>query len=217
MKSLISLLCATLASAASLTITVLPSMHLSNPASLPPSTHAVLTGALGVRYDTPIRRDNSFKFSDIGGEASYLLTIHSRDHFFPPLRVDVTKAADGTYSETISAWQTFRGNEWSNKGSPYGTANNGVLAIQIQAASQKDFYQTRGGFDILGFLKSPMILMGLVSVVFIFGLPYIMDNMDPDTKQEFEEMQKKSPLTGSQGAANQMQNFDIASWLAGKK
>jgi len=35
-------------------------------------------------------------------------------------------------------------------------------------------------------------------------------------KQEFEEMQKKGPLTGSGGAANQLQNFDMASWLAGK-
>ena len=35
-------------------------------------------------------------------------------------------------------------------------------------------------------------------------------------KQEFEEMQKKGPLTGSQGAATQLQNFDMAGWLAGK-
>lgn len=41
--------------------------------------------------------------------------------------------------------------------------------------------------------------------------------MDPDTKAEFEEMQKKGPLTGSQGAGAQMQNFDFASWMAGGK
>ena len=41
--------------------------------------------------------------------------------------------------------------------------------------------------------------------------------MDPEAKAEFEEMQKKSPLMGSQGAANQLQNFDLAGWMAGKK
>lgn len=40
--------------------------------------------------------------------------------------------------------------------------------------------------------------------------------MDPETKAEFEEMQKSSPITGSEGAAASIQNFDLASWMAGK-
>ncbi|KAI7091983.1 hypothetical protein KC356_g141 [Hortaea werneckii] len=78
------------------------------------------------------------------------------------------------------------------------------------------FYAERTGFSLFSFLKSPMILMALVSGVMIFGMPYLMDNMDPETKAEFEEMQKKSPMTGSQGAGAQMQNFDFAGWMAGK-
>ncbi|KAK3068085.1 hypothetical protein LTR53_014616 [Teratosphaeriaceae sp. CCFEE 6253] len=187
---------------------------LPNPASLGASTHAVLVGPPGVRYDAPIRRDNTFAFPELA-EASYLLTVKSRDYDFPALRVDVSKASDGSLEQTIQAWQTFRGNEWSNKGPQYGSGK-GELRIQVQPSHQKDYYQSRGGFNLLGFFKSPMILMGLVSVVFIFGMPYIMENMDPETKQEFEDMQKKSPLTGSGGAASQLQNFDIASWLAGK-
>ncbi len=35
-------------------------------------------------------------------------------------------------------------------------------------------------------------------------------------KEEFDDMQKKGPLSGSSGAAAQLQNFDIAGWLAGK-
>lgn len=34
-------------------------------------------------------------------------------------------------------------------------------------------------------------------------------------KVEFLEISKKSPLTGSAGAAVQMQNFDLAGFLAG--
>jgi hypothetical protein len=40
--------------------------------------------------------------------------------------------------------------------------------------------------------------------------------VDPETKAEFEEMSKQSPLTGSSGAASQVQNFDLAGFLAGR-
>ncbi|KAK4550792.1 hypothetical protein LTR36_000372 [Oleoguttula mirabilis] len=208
-------LCASVASAARLTVSI-PSTPplLPNPGTLPLSTHAVLVGPPGVRYDVPIRRDSTFVFPDVA-DASYLLTLHSRDYFFPPLRVDVSKATDASQQQTIQAWQTFRGNEWDNKGPNYGSGK-GELQLQLQPSGHKDFYQARGGFNIIGFVKSPMILMALVSAVMIFGMPYLMDNMDPETKAEFNEMQKSSPLTGSGGAADQLQNFDLAGWMAGK-
>lgn len=231
---------AAVASAARLTVSIPPSPPgLPNPAALPPSTHAVLVGPPGVKLDTPLRRDSSFVFQDLP-EASYLLTIHARDHSFPPLRVDVGAAGEDEAQQSIGAWQTFRGNEWANKGPQYGSAK-GELNIHVRPAAHKDFYQQRGGFNILGFLKSPMILMALVSVVMIFGMPYLMDNskpvfvgprtpslcqwerrdadwcaVDPETKAEFEEMQKNSPLSGSQGAASQVQNFDLAGFLSGR-
>lgn len=41
--------------------------------------------------------------------------------------------------------------------------------------------------------------------------------MDPETKAEFEEMQKKGVMgSGSTETAQQLQNFDLASWMAGK-
>ncbi|EME86129.1 uncharacterized protein MYCFIDRAFT_59341 [Pseudocercospora fijiensis CIRAD86] len=200
-------------SAAKLTVSIPPSQLLENPYELPASTHAVLLGPPGIRYDAPLRRDNTFVFPDLP-DASYLLTLHSRDFFFPPLRVDVIANPEEN-AQNISAWQTFRGNEWSNKGHSFGEGKD-ELKIDVIPAARKDFYQQRGGFNVLGFLKSPMILMALFSVVMIFGLPYLMDNMDPEAKAEFEEMSKKSPLTGSSGAASQMQNFDLAGFLAGR-
>ncbi|KAK5163599.1 uncharacterized protein LTR77_010548 [Saxophila tyrrhenica] len=205
------LLSAVSASAARLTISIPPSPpQLPNPATLTSSTHAVLLGPPGVRYDVPLRRDNIFLFPDIDA-ASYLLTIHSRDHQFPPLRVDVEKTDS---AQTISAWQTFRGNEWSNKGPSYGSAQN-EATFEVRPFAQKEFYMERGGFNILSFLKSPMILMSLVSVVMIFGLPKMMENMDPEMKAEMEQMSSKGPISGSEGAASQIQNFDLAGWMAG--
>jgi hypothetical protein len=217
-STLTLLLGATISFAARISVSIPPSPpQLPNPATLPASTHAVLLGPLGVRYDALLRRDNTFHFPNVD-EASYLLTIHSRDHLFPPLRIDVGKGEGDPSQQTISAWQTFRGNEWSNKGPHYGTGDN-VLNVEVRPMAQKDFYVQRGGFNVLSFLKSPMILMSLVSVVMIFGLPKLLDNsmrhqtlcchcilitsvVDPETKAEMEEMQKKGPITGADTAAN---------------
>jgi hypothetical protein len=88
-----------------------------------------------------------------------------------------------------------------------------------------------------------MILLALVSMGIVFGMPYLMDNsmfypfflsfsllhflfilgfaandvllsVDPELRAEFEERQKASPLAGGQ-AANPLQSFDAAAWLAG--
>lgn len=61
-----------------------------------------------------------------------------------------------------------------------------------------------------------MILMAVVMLGLTVGMPYLMENMDEETKAEFEEMQSKSPLGG--GAANPaaaVQNFDFAAWMSG--
>lgn len=176
LPSILSLLgAAALASAAKLTVNVPPSPPaLPNPATLPASTHAVLIGAPGVKFSAPLRRDNTFVFESIP-ESSYLLTIHSRDHFFAPYRVDVGHTEGEAAQEIIHVWQTFRGNEWSNKG-PYLGSAQGELKVDVRPAALKDFYQARSGFSVMSIFKNPMILMGLVSVVMIFGMPMIMDN-----------------------------------------
>lgn len=58
-----------------------------------------------------------------------------------------------------------------------------------------------------------MILIALFSLGLIVGMPYLMDNMDPDTKAEFEAMQAKQGVAANPAAA--MQNFDLAGWMAG--
>jgi hypothetical protein len=174
--SILSLLgAAALASAAKLTVNIPPSPPaLPNPATLSSSTHAVLIGAPGVKFSAPLRRDNTFVFESIP-ESSYLLTIHSRDHFFAPYRVDVGHTEGEAAQEIVHVWQTFRGNEWSNKGPSLGSGQ-GELQIDVRPAALKDFYQARSSFSVMSIFKNPMILMGLVSVVMIFGMPKLMEN-----------------------------------------
>ncbi|KAM0713904.1 hypothetical protein Q7P37_010866 [Cladosporium fusiforme] len=214
--SLLSLFsAAVLASAAKLTISIPPSPPaLPNPAALPPSTHAVLIGAPGIKHSAPLRRDNTFVFESLP-ESSYLLAIHSRDHFFLPYRVDIGHTQGDAAQEIVHVWQTFRGNEWSNKGPHLGSAE-GELSIEVRPAAQKDFYQARSGFTVMSIFKNPMILMGLFSVVMIVGMPKLMENMDEETKKELEEVQQNT-FGGSGEAASKMQNFDLAGFLSGGK
>lgn len=55
-------------------------------------------------------------------------------------------------------------------------------------------------------------------MIIVFGMPYLMDNMDPETRAEFEEAQKSSPMAGllAGGKGGAAQNFDAAGWLAGQ-
>ncbi|CAO2648558.1 Nn.00g078250.m01.CDS01 [Neocucurbitaria sp. VM-36] len=213
----------TLASLASLTsaarfLLQIPNTALVNPSTLPSTTHATLQSS-GPLLNAYLTRSNTFNFNNISS-GSYLATIHCRDYAFEPLRIDVgvDEAVDGSEDkkEVIKAWQTFLGNEWDNKGESRGEGGNG-LVVEVRPVTMKYFYQERQGFSPLSFLKSPMILMALFSMVLIFGMPKLMENMDPEMKQEFEDMQKNGVLgSGSTNTAQQIQNFDLASWMAGK-
>ncbi|KAF7542296.1 hypothetical protein G7046_g10182 [Stylonectria norvegica] len=71
----------------------------------------------------------------------------------------------------------------------------------------------------MSILKNPMILMGLGSMGLFFGMPYLMDNMDPEMRAEFEAQQKSGPMAaltgGGQPGKNPLQDFDMAAYLAG--
>ncbi|KAG0647865.1 ER membrane complex subunit 7, partial [Hyphodiscus hymeniophilus] len=170
----------------------------------------------------PLRLDNTFDFRNVS-TGSYLLDIHCATHEFAPLRVDVhdgIKLQDGAVENvaTVEVWGTFRGNEWGNKGEavPVVMHEGGVWVFEGNAAGVKEYFMERGGFSPLSLLKNPMILIAGVSMILVFGMPYLMDNMDPELKAEFQERQKGSAITGGQ-AANPLQNFDAAAWLAGSK
>ncbi|EMD87623.1 hypothetical protein COCC4DRAFT_134344 [Bipolaris maydis ATCC 48331] len=208
---------ATLTSAARLLLQI-PHTPLVNPSTLTSTTHATLQSS-GPPIDAYLTRANTFNFNNVSA-GSYLATVHCRDYAFEPLRIDVTleEAVEGSGDkrEVIRAWQTFLGNEWDNKGESRGEGGNG-LVIEARPVAPKYFYQERQGFSPLSFLKNPMILMAIVSMGLIFGMPKLMENMDPEMKEEFEQMQKNGVLgSGSTNTAQQIQNFDLASWMAGK-
>ncbi len=46
-------------------------------------------------------------------------------------------------------------------------------------------------FNILGMLKSPMVLMMIFTGGMVLAMPYLMKNMDPESLEEFKEQQAK--------------------------
>ncbi|CAZ80224.1 unnamed protein product [Tuber melanosporum] len=174
--------------------TFAPSPLLPNPSTLPPSTSLTLT-TTGTTKRTLIRRDNTFSFRDVP-EGSYLLDVQCQTHQFAPLRVDVNGQGE------VVVHQTFRGNEWRNKG------ERKSYPIEIQPVRPIDYYVVRESFNPTKLLGSPMVLIALFTLVMIVMLPKLMDQMDPEFKAELEAQQRK-------GGVNPAVNFDVASFLAG--
>ncbi|KAK2766186.1 hypothetical protein FQN54_007702 [Arachnomyces sp. PD_36] len=222
------------ATASILTIAIPPSAVLPNPNTLPPSTHATLT-ALSSSLSgeqpqssplrTPLTRSSTFVFRNLtssqqGSRTSYLLDIHSHDIVFSPLRVDV--GADG---DVLGVWEMFRGNGWDNKGLEKfsATASNqgDVVTVDARVMAKREFFEQRPKFSPLSLFKNPMILLAVVALGITFGMPYLMDNMDPEMRAEFEKQSAKSPIAGAANkvaagsAGGGAPSFDLAGWMAG--
>ncbi|KAK3493150.1 hypothetical protein B0T13DRAFT_475711 [Neurospora crassa] len=195
----------------------------------PPSTHGTLS-TFGQTKSAPLSVANTLVFRNVT-QGSYLLDIHCATHAFAPLRVDVAPTLDGVFEEgdghgnvklEVKAWQTYRGNDWDNKGeeAPRQTLKNGRdggVVLGAKVLGEKGYFMERSKFSILSILRNPMILLGLVSMVIFLGMPKLVENMDPEMRAEWEENQKKNPMNALMGGggAPAAPNFDMAAFLAG--
>lgn len=181
--------------ATSLHLSISPSSSLLDLSELPSSTHAILYGPSGKRATAPLRIDNSFVFNNLE-EGEWLLDVHSRDHVFPSLRVDVvdpvsilpikqegdSEAAPVTSTpETVVVYLTHPSNKWSHLGAKIAAStaplsSTDQVKLSVSALGKRAFYEQRQGFDLLSFFKNPMILMGVLSMGLVFGMPYLMEN-----------------------------------------
>lgn len=213
----------------SINVQILRTPKFFDLASLPASTTATLT-TLGKIHTVPISTHNSFAFRNVT-KGSYLLDVHCKTADFTPLRVDVFPITAGEGAAggllKVEAWRTFRGNEWDDKGEKMGvsgevhphTADGWVTVEGLYWLGGKQYYVQRAGFSPLSLLKNPMILIAGFSMLVVFGMPYLMDNMDPQMRAEFEEAQRAGPmagLLGGGGGGKGAQNFDLAARLADK-
>ncbi|KAM3506802.1 hypothetical protein MY10362_002130 [Beauveria mimosiformis] len=213
------------AAAGSTTVTLhLPSTPA--PGTLSPRTHATLT-TLGRRLSAPLSAAHSFVFRNVSA-GSYLADVHCPTDGFAPLRVDVGEEEEQEKEEeavvVVQAWETYRGNDWGNKGEALALkqGSDGTQGFEVRALGRKGYFMERPKFSVMSILMNPMILMGLVSMVIFIGMPKLVENMDEETRAEWEASQKENPMNsllggGGQQPGSALGNFDMAAYLAGSK
>jgi Protein of unknown function (DUF2012) len=109
---------------------------LPNPFSLPPNTHATLS-TLHAFHSAPLTTYNTFVFHNVTA-GSYLVDVHCSTYAFSPLRLDV--AAD----LALSAWETYRGNDWHNKGEAIQLVEyDGFTAFPLRVLGAKNYFAER--------------------------------------------------------------------------
>ncbi|MCJ1314218.1 hypothetical protein MMC25_007898 [Agyrium rufum] len=167
-------------SAVDIYLSIPPSTLLPSPSILPQSTKAYLT-AYNLTLSAPLRRTNDFVFRNVP-QASYLCEVYALDYAFMPVRLDIG------YAEKVEAWQTFRGNEWDNRGEALAVTpveNGKAMKIDMRVVGPKEYYEARSG-------------------------------LDPELKKEMEEQQAKGGLASGMAGGNPLEGFDMAGWMAGQ-
>ena len=165
------------------TLAIPASPHLPNPLHQLSGhrTRATLS-RLGAAYEAPLSGPPAPPPSNSNGNGnnnaaflvfrnvtpgSYVADVHSASHGFAPLRVDVVAAGAGGAEETplVRVWETFRGNEWENKGEEVrGLAGTGTgagaagAAFPVRVLGTKTYFVERGSCEFLFFFwPSPLL------------------------------------------------------------
>lgn len=108
-----------------------------NPFTLAPSTRATLS-ALHEYYTAPLSSVNTFVFRNVSAPGSYLVDVFSPTDAFRPLRVDVS--AEGG----VEAWETYRGNDWANKGEALAVREGSAgVGFELRAMGGKNYFAER--------------------------------------------------------------------------
>lgn len=132
--------------------------HLPNPSLLPPSTRATLT-TLGAALSAPLSTANTFVFRNVS-RGSYLVDVHCLTQAFAPLRLDVVSDAEGDEEKlAVQAWETYRGNDWGNKGEgvPVVAAGDGEgdkgVVVEVRGLGGKGYFLERSSCELFLFFS----------------------------------------------------------------
>lgn len=162
---------------------------------VPSWTRATLEAGGGRQYvSAPVTAIGQLVFANVT-TGSYLAEVHCATHIFPPMRVDIAVDPSATGPAPplfIAASETYRGNDWGNRGEalvrldsvdtavqsgrPASTYQSPTFVVRPFSALPKAYYTERSSFSALSILRNPMILLAMVSMAIMFGMPYLIDN-----------------------------------------
>ncbi|KAJ3883068.1 hypothetical protein F5051DRAFT_487423, partial [Lentinula edodes] len=136
------------------------------------------------KHSGGILKDGSFVIPNVPS-GTYLLSVISHDYQFEQMRVDVKDSI--SFEEPVVEVRPYV------LGTPMSPASTILLPypIKLSARQRFNYFVPRESFNIMGMLKSPMILMMVFAGALVLGMPYLMKNMDPESLAEFKREQAK--------------------------
>ncbi|KAL8773843.1 MAG: hypothetical protein Q9209_001273 [Squamulea sp. 1 TL-2023] len=176
-------------------------LTLTLPSTLPPlspSTRAHLT-TLNLQFTTPLTLARTFRFTNLTTPGTYNLDVYCRDYDFEGAVVVVVGDKEGSQANGVEVYR--RDARTGGRGTRMlETGEKGDKRVELRVKGVRGYYEERQGSGL----------------AMVFGMPYLLENMDPEMKKEFEEQQKKSVVGNVAGGGNPLQSFDMAGWMAGQ-
>ncbi|KAJ3933613.1 MAG: hypothetical protein NXY57DRAFT_1047768 [Lentinula lateritia] len=148
------------------------------------------------KHSGGILKDGSFVIPNVPS-GTYLLSVISHDYQFEQDSI--------SFEEPVVEVRPYV------LGTPMSPASTILLPypIKLSARQRFNYFVPRESFNIMGMLKSPMILMMVFAGALVLGMPYLMKNMDPESLAEFKREQAK--MSHAQSA---LQSGDFKSGLS---
>eukprot|EP00742_Colponemidia_sp_Colp-10_P003485 GILJ01003712.1.p1 GENE.GILJ01003712.1~~GILJ01003712.1.p1 ORF type:complete len:233 (-),score=41.20 GILJ01003712.1:165-863(-) len=155
----------------------------------------------GGQYQTFAKNDGSFSIHNVPS-GTYLLEVFHSLYHFEPVRVDISKA--NKIIATLSTLMDERGARLQ-------------YPLLLLPSRPYEFFEKREEMSIVGLVKNPMVLMVGFSLLMMFALPKMQQNMDPEQLKEMQQMtggdmdpasMLKNLLSGGAAAAPAVEQAD---------
>lgn len=154
---------------------------LNGAVKLPPGTPLSTTSFVGARvlltsaavqHTAIVRGDGSFSVPRLGGR-SYIVDVHMADWTFPQVRLELTRK-NGKVTAKASLVNSAR------------TKLSTSPQLLLRPSMPAQYFQQRESVNIWAYLKSPMVIMMLITLVMVVVMPRMMSSMDPAELQEMQ-------------------------------
>jgi hypothetical protein len=124
-------------------------------------------------YITHTKPDGSFIFHNVG-PGTHLLQAQSLTYLFSQVKIQLLE----------SAMSSPKCIEYVYPGATKQAIPHPLI---LTAHAKYDYFEKRQGFSLLAMLKNPMVLMMLFSVVLMFMMPKMLENLDPEQQEQFKQ------------------------------
>ena len=129
---------------------------------------------------TYTKQDGSFTFYNVP-PGIHLLDVQSTTYMFSHVKIQLLENDE----------QKHTSDEMNIKCIQYAYVGSSKQAIPhpliLTAHATYNYFQPRPTFSMFGLLKNPMVLMMLLSVVLVALMPTMMENLDPEQKEQIQK------------------------------